>query len=212
MPNKRDYSIPGRRYFGVSVAQASQSGLRSIEGHVGMGFSRGGYAKVLKTYSDRNTCDIETWNGATVHNVPVRIRGGVINGEIYGEVDLPQEGDLVIVSMTGGQENQPCIVGTIIPFLDNTWSNGTPVNSTNKQFTTKLLEANKPKTYKRIFPSGLSIEIQDDATVIIEKPDNTWFKLGSDGSFEIHDAADNSIVSSIAEKSVTINEHFKVKQ
>lgn len=205
---RRGYNGPVK--YNSGVVTVFQNGIGHLEDMGGLGFARGGIATVLKAYSEKNTCDIRSWNGAQVNDVPVMTSSGVVNGEVYGTLDLPNEGDIVVVDLIGDLESQPVIVGTVIPFLHNTWQNGTPVNSSRKSFTKKLLERNKNNNFRRIFKSGVSVEVEEDGTVVVEKPDGTYFLLDSDGTFTITDANDNTIYSQ--NRSVFINDNLEVEQ
>lgn len=144
-------------------------------------------ATVLRVHSDRMTCDLKTQNGASIHNVPVVTPFGLVEGEIYGSLDLPQVGQRVLVAFVEGREGLAFILPfTVLPYLHPEVTNGTPVSSGSKQFTKKLLEGNKSKTYKRIFPNGTTIEVQEDGTLIWEIPSGSFVRLKqSNGKIEI---------------------------
>ncbi|MDE1868063.1 MAG: hypothetical protein KGI08_10205 [Thaumarchaeota archaeon] len=153
-------------------------------------------AVVVNAYSDRMTCDIApppnvpntgsntTPLEAVFFNVPVVVNGGIDpqSNEIWGEMETPQVNDYVIVDYLGPYYTMMAIVGTIYPFTMSYFqSNQTPVNSTNKQFSKKLLVSNQLKTYRRIFKSGTTIEIGEDGTVTIETPSGSYIQMSESG-------------------------------
>lgn len=164
-------------------------------------------ARVTATYSHRMTCDIETSDGQQIPNVPVLTKGGLVAGEPYGEVCLPAVDDFVIVMHGSYGTRHKIIVGTIFPYLANPMLKDA-VNSGSKQFTKKLFEENKPLTYRRIFPSGTTIEIDDDGNTTVELPNGTYVKI--DSGITIEDANGNEIV--MGSSSVTINGNLEVLQ
>lgn len=179
--NKRDVGLPGAQFF-KAVVNTQQASLLHLAAQESVGFAQSNIAKVVKAYSDRNTCDIESWSGQTIYNVPVMCQGGLINEEVYGELDVPNVGSWVVIDFIGDNESQPYICGTIIPFMyDKYQSAQTPVNSMNKQFTLKLLEAGKEKFYRKIFQSGTTIEVKDDGSTIIELPSGTYINADEGG-------------------------------
>lgn len=163
------------------TTQAGIERLRKYRGGVDVVASN--VAKVLSVYSDRATCNIQSWSGAKKYNVPVRTKGGLIDDEVYGELDLPAVGDYVIVSFIRGKESQPIIEGTILPYLNNLFGSGqTAVNSSSKQFTLKLLEEGKEDHYKKIFKSGTTIEVKEDGTIVLEVPSGTYITIDEDSN------------------------------
>lgn len=127
--------------------------------------------KVRKVHSDRHAVDIETAAGLIVKDIPVKTKAGLISNEVYGELDLPAVGNYVIVQFLQNRESHPYVDGTIIPYLNGKYqSEQTPVNSTSKGHTKKLLESGKENVYRRIFKSGTTLEVDDDGTIVIETP------------------------------------------
>ena len=138
--------------------------------------------QVQKTYSDRMTCDITLLEGLQLYNVPILTRGGIIDEEkVYGEVDLPIEKDYVVIIFVGGR---PIMLGTVLPFLNQLFSESGQTlagpDSPDKVYTLRLLEKNKPKTYKRVFPSGATLEFSGDGSVYLETIDLGKFILHVD--------------------------------
>lgn len=164
-------------------------------------------AKVINTYSERMTCDLETPDGQKLYNIPVLTQGGLVDGEPYGVVSLPMIDDYVVVMHASFSERHKIIVGTFFPYLANAITKDV-VNSGGKAYTKKLFEKDKPKTYRRVFPSGTTVEVDDDGDVTVETPDGTFIKVG-DG-VEIEDSNGNTIV--MGSSSVTINGNLEVLQ
>ena len=77
------------------------------------------FAKVTQVHSDRMTCDIKTLDGATLANIPILTKGGLVDGEVYGEVCLPAIDDYVVVGFASYGQRHKVILGTIIPYLVN---------------------------------------------------------------------------------------------
>ena len=126
--------------------------------------------QVQTTYSDRMTCDVTLLEGLQLFNAPIYTRAGTVDdGKVYGEVDLPVEKDYVIVLFIGGR---PMVFGTYIPFLNELFAEDSQTlagpDNIQKTRTLKLLESDKPLTYKRVFPSGDTIEIDDDGSYFLE--------------------------------------------
>ena len=195
------------------IAQTSQGRIGQSDSLSGIGFTaKSNLATVITIYTDRNTADITTWNGSTMTNVPFNTKVGLINNEIYGELDPIFDGATVLVDFIEGNYNRPYIVGAIVPYLVSQYQTSQKaVNSSSKQFTKKLFEPNLKKTYRRIFKSGTTIEVQEDGSVIIETPTGGYFQMKeSDKTFTIKDAQGNIIQSSGT--SVKINNNLEVKQ
>lgn len=130
-----------------------------------------GICKVLEVISDRNVCVIQSTNGGTTYNVPILTKAGLIDGEVYGELDMPAVGNYVIVGFINNRMEKPFIIGTVIPYLYPKYqSDQTPVNSGSKVHTKKLLESGKENYYRKIFKSGTTVEVKDDGSVIVELP------------------------------------------
>lgn len=165
-------------------------------------------AKVVQVYSDRLTCDIKTLEGIPLNNVPVVTKGGLVNGEVYGEVCLPAIDDQVLVGYGSYGQRHKVILGTILPYLVNEFL-GDAVNSGAKAFTKTLFEADKPLTYRRIFKSGTTVQIEEDGGIIIEVPSGTYIKINeADSEIVIEDQHGNNITMDSA--SVTINGNLEV--
>jgi len=130
-------------------------------------------ATVQAVHSDRATCDIQTVDGVSLmYNVPVVMKAGMSDDQgIYGCLDLPQVDDVVVVLSWGVHENYRMIIGSLVPYLNNLFNGNTaPTHSTSKSYTTSLLEAGREKAYKRILPSGTTVEVKEDGSVYIETP------------------------------------------
>jgi hypothetical protein len=116
------------------------------------------------------TCDITTPDGQLIDNIPVMTKAGLVDGEHYGEMCLPAVDDYVVVIQASYGSRHKIIVGTFIPYLTNEFSTKDAVNSTNKNFTKRVLEADKPLEYRRVFKSGATVQVEEDGGVIIETP------------------------------------------
>jgi len=168
------------------------------------------FAKVIQAYSDRMTCDIEAVDGTPIKNVPVLTKGGLVDGEPYGEMCLPAVDDYVVVGFASFGQRHRVIIGTIFPYLANEFLKDA-VNSTNKAFTKKLLVAGKPLEYRRIFKSGTSVHIEEDGSVTIETPEGSYIRIDEAGSeIKIVDTNGNDIT--MGASSVTINSNLEVLQ
>lgn len=168
--------------------------------HIYMNF----IAEVVATYSDRLACDIITPDGQTFRNVPMLTKTGLVDDKPYGEVDLPNVGDYVIVSHSSRGIRKRLIIGSFVPYLSNEY-NDNAVNSDDKQFTKKLLEEDKENHYKRIFKSGTSVEVEEDGTIIVEVPSGTYIKIDEENA-EIHIEDPNGNISIINEDGIDITD------
>lgn len=144
-------------------------------------------AEVETVYADRNAADVKVLRtGARMKNVPVQTKGGLIDGEVYGELDLPDVGNIVIIDFIEERESLPRIVGVVLPYLYSKFqADQTPVDSGSKAFTLKLLEAGKEKVYRKIFKSGSTLEVDEVGNIIFETPSGEWIKISETDS-EIH--------------------------
>jgi len=150
-------------------------------------------AKVTQVYSDRMTCDVETLDGATVANVSILTKGGLVDGEVYGEMCLPALDDYVVVGFASYGQRHKAILGTILPYMLNEFIKDA-VNSGSKQFTKKLFEADKPLEYRRIFKSGTTVQIEEDGGIIVETPSGTYIKISeTDSELLVEDQHGNII-------------------
>ena len=141
------------------------------------------YAVVSAVYTEKNTCDLDAWDGSQLSDIPVATKAGLINDEVYGVLDLPAKEDVVRVDFVKGIY---VISDTIIPYLTNEFHSAqTPVNSSGKAYTLKLLEEGKDNTYRKIFKSGTTIEVQDNGTIIIETPSGTYLKVNEASSGDV---------------------------
>lgn len=167
-------------------------------------------AKVVQVYSDRMTCDIMTLDGASLRNIPILTKGGLVDGKVYGEVCLPAIDDYVIVSYASYGQRHKVIIGTILPYLVNEFTKDA-VNSGSKQFTKLLLEADMPLGYRRIFKSGTTVQIEEDGGIIIETPSGTYFKISeADSEVVIEDQHGNNITMESGK--VSINGNLEILQ
>lgn len=184
-------------------------------------------AKVTAAYSDRMTCDLETFDKQRLPNVPVMTKGGLVDGEHYGEMDLPAVDDYVIVMFASYGTRHKVIVGTILPYLANEFLSDA-VGSQNKQFTKTVLEADKPLEYRRILKSGTSVQVEEDGTITVETPTGRYIKVDEatpeikiedpDGNIITLDSSGVTIVDAngnditMGASSVTINGNLEVLQ
>jgi hypothetical protein len=182
---RHEYGNSGE--FSKGIAETHQNGITQIEGlENGKGRLTLGLAEVLAVHSDRNTCDVDYVT--KVYNVPVLTKGGLVDGEVYGELDLPNIGDMVIIGSIAEDENRLFIMSSIIPYLYSKFQAGqVTVNSASKAHTKTFLEANKSKTYKKIFKSGSTWEVKEDGTIIWETPSGGVITLdGASGQANIN--------------------------
>jgi len=172
--------------------QVRQSALNFVKKSVTGGEAHAPFiAKVIQVHSDRMTCDIKTLDGATLANIPILTKGGLVDGEVYGEMCLPAIDDYVIVGYASYGQRHKAILGTILPYLVNEFTKDA-VNSGSKQFTKKLFEADKPLEYRRIFKSGTTVQIEEDGGVIIEVPSGTYIHIDeANGKILIEDQHGN---------------------
>jgi len=191
-------------------------------------------AKVVAVYTDRGTCDIQSSTELS-RNVPISCKAykDSTTGHIWGEIEYPQKGDWVLVQPLDRFNRKKLIIDTIAPYLMREFNDGQiPINSTNKSFTKKLLEA-VDIVFRKIFRSGTSLEIQADGSYILETPSGSLFRIDeagkqitllqkdgtktcivtlSDTGFQVQDSGGNSIVSDTTAKTITVNGNFEVDQ
>lgn len=204
-------TMPGTAYRGFP--KTSQGSLERVETILpGLGKAEVTIAKVVDVHTDRMTVDVISNNGLRVKNVQLMTKGGLENGEIWGEMEVPSIDQRVVVAFLHGREDAPFVIGTIFPYNFSKYQSGqTAVNSDSKQFTTKLLEDVDPKAYRRIFKSGTTVEVKADGTITIETPSGTYFQINEDsGDTTIEDQHGNTIVMSTS--NVTINGNLEVLQ
>jgi hypothetical protein len=149
-------------------------------------------AKVENVYSDRMTCDLITNDGQKILNVPVMTKSGLKDGKPYGEVDLPEIEDFVIVMYASYGTRHKVIIGTFIPYLAKEFKDAAPVNSDNKQFATTFMELDIPDEYRRIFKSGTSIQVGEDGTITVETPSGAYVLFDeANGEIKLEDPHGN---------------------
>jgi len=155
-------------------------------------------AQVTAVYTDRATCDLLARDGSSINNVPVLTTGGLINNDVWGDLRMPAVDDWVIVEHVDPWAQQMVITGTVLPFLNSYFSGAqTPVNSSSKQFTKKLLEANLPNTERHITRSGTTWEVGEDGTTTIETPSGAYIQIDEANSKTvIKDKSGNTITMS----------------
>ena len=166
-------------------------------------------AQVTKVYSQRMTCDLKTYDGQLLYNIPIMTNAGTIEGAPYGTVSLPANKDYVVVMYASYGTRHKVIIGTVIPYLANEFSKA-PVNSANKQFATEMLEKDKPLEYKRIFKSGTSLLVEEDGTISIETPSGMYIRL-NEAAGELKFEANGNDITMESGK-VTINGNLEVLQ
>ena len=143
--------------------------------------------QVLTVYSDRLTCDINTLEGRRLTNVPVKTQVGLVDEKVFGEIDLPAIGTYVSLELLGGR---PVIAGVLAPYIHKLFSVSdhevAGPDVVKKEFTQKLFEEDQPRTYKKIFQSGSSMEFNQDGSGYIEMIDGSRviFKVGTDAYVE----------------------------
>lgn len=164
-------------------------------------------AKVTNSYSDKMTCDLQTLDGQPLKNIPVMNNAGVVDGAPYGEINLPEVGDYVIVMYAAYGNRHKVVIGTITPYLSNVFSKDA-VNSSNKTFAKKVTESGVTKERRIIFKSGASVQVQKDGTIIVEAPNGMYIQMDVANS-KINMANGNSTVIMETSK-VTINDNLQV--
>lgn len=163
-------------------------------------------AQVIKVYSQRMTCDLKTSDGQVLPNISVETEAGVVDDAPYGTIDLPAINDYVIVDYASYGTRHKIIVGTVLPYLATEFSKA-PVNSTNKQFATVMLEKNKPLEYKRIFKSGTSLLIEEDGTISVETPSGMFIHIDEANSkITVSDAQGTPNVLTLSSTGVLIED------
>ena len=169
----------GKGYSRNRVAYALQGSIDRIADARGIGTNLYPVlAKVQAVYSDRMTCDVMYEHQSLARNVPILTKCGLIDDEVYGELDLPEVEDTVIVMFIFGMQEYPIIVGTFYPYLNSKFqASQVPVNSGSKAFTKKILEEGKDNTYRKVFKSGATVEVDEDGHVIIEAPDGSYIEV-----------------------------------
>jgi len=205
--------LPGTRFRG-SIPYTTQRGIETIHRMYRTPVVPMSVAKVLQPYSDRMTCDVLGSNGAVIRNVPVRTRGGLANNNanVYGEMELPAIGSWVTIEFLEGKQSMPMITGTILAYSHgNLQASQTPPNSGSKQYTKKLLEANKLLTYRKIFLSGTTVEVKDDGTIIVETPSGSFIMIDESNSGKTTISARGNTIIMDSGK-VTINGNLEIDQ
>lgn len=218
----------GRVFRHGSIAKTSQAGVdfnsamhKTEDVRITLGF-------VQQVNPEEMTCDVTTGkntikggqvtqvNGILHKHVPIMTKCGLDDStskQVWGEFELPAIGSTVVLLFILGKESFPIILGTIYPYANSLFnSDQNPVSSTNKQFTKKLLENNlDAKTYRKIFKSGTSLEVESNGTIVIETPSGAYFELDETNNvFKIQDKNNNVIVST--SNSVKINGNLEILQ
>lgn len=177
----RKKTVPGKRY--KTFAMTSQGAIERLRTVLpAIDKTEITIAKVTAVYTDRMTVDVLSNDGLAVQNVRLLTRGGLENDEIWGEMEVPSVGTYVIVGFLEGSEEAPFVLGTVLPFLASLYqASQVAANSANKQFTLKLLEEIDPKSYRRIFKSGTTVEVAADGTLIVETPSGTYAQIDEAG-------------------------------
>jgi hypothetical protein len=171
----------------AQVRQSAVNFVRDIPMNPSSQWTSPFFVIVKKVYSERLTCDVQTLDGQDLFNVPVETKAGLIDDKPYGTVDLPSKDDLVIVDYASYGNRNKVIKGTVVPYLTNEFKDDA-VNSDSKAYTKKLLEEDKPNTYKKIFKSGTTLEVEEDGGVILEQPNGTYILLDIDPDDDSNDS------------------------
>jgi hypothetical protein len=206
----------GQAYSSRSIARASQSGIEFLQKLPHSDKVEVTLCVVNAVNPQEMTCDLVTSNGSIKQHVPILAKCGLDDAtasQIWGEFELPAVHSTVVVLFILGKESFPVIIGTLYPFATNLFQAGqTPVNSSSKQFTKSLLQKGlDAKTYRRIFKSGTSIEVQSNGTIVVETPSGGYFELNeTNQTFVVKDAQGNIIQSSGT--SITLNGNLTVSQ
>lgn len=151
-------------------------------------------AKVTEAFSQRMTCNLKTNDGQILHNVPVMTKAGLVDGKPYGTVSLPAIGDYVVVIYAAYGAMHKIILGTIVPYMAQEFSNR-PINSDNKEYTTTMLESDKPLEDKTIFKSGTTVMVEENGTVCVETPKGSSIRMDEEGNKIVIDDLQGNTVS-----------------
>ena len=161
-------------------------------------------AEVIAVYSERMSCNLKTTDGQKLYNIPVMTEAGMIGNEVYGTFEIPAVGDYVIVMYAAYSNSHKVIVGTFVPYLSPEF-NSDAVNSGSKSYTLKLLEADKPLEYRKIFKSGTTIHVETDGSFTLETPSGMYIKIDETaGTTTIEDSHGNII--DMASTGITIDD------
>lgn len=137
-------------------------------------------ATVLVVYTDRGTVDVET-SIEPSRNIPLLLNFSMnkTTGKIRGEVEYPQVGDeVLVVPLDPANQRRVALFGSVVPYLmDKIQSSQVVENASNKAFTLKLFEPGLEKVYRRVFPSGTSLEVKADGTLIYETPAGSLIQI-----------------------------------
>ncbi len=205
-------ALPGKRFKGA-FATTRQGSIERIENILPqIDAAKTTLGKVVFVHMDRMTVDVETNNGAKVRNVQILTKGGLVDDEVWGELETPTVNTHVVIGFINGEAGFPFIMGYLFPYgFSKYQSNQTPVNSGSKAFTKKLLEDVDPKYYRKIFKSGTTLEVQADGTIIVETPDGSYIKFDQPtGDITVEDANGNDITMTTGK--VTVNGNLEVLQ
>jgi hypothetical protein len=222
----------GSSFRNGSVAKTSQASIGKVLQTSKIDNAKITLGIVQAVHPDEMTCDVTTGkntmttvggssqvkhsNGILHKHVPILSRCGLDDStskQVWGEMELPAINSAVVIIFILGKESFPVIIGTLFPYAHDLFQDGqTPVNSSSKQFTKKILEKNLDvKTYRRIFKSGSTLEVKADGTMILETVSGQYLELDeSTGHFSIHDSHGNSMAST--NTSVKINENLEILQ
>jgi len=179
------------------VAETFQSTIDEIASRSNLTIARTNLATVNVVYADRNTCDVTTWNNTKAYNVPLLSKTYLVSDEIYGELELPPVGSVVLIAFIAGRESQPYILGTVVPYLYGKYqTDQVAINSGSKAYTKKLYEAGKEKYYRKIFQGGTTIEVDDSGTITVETPSGTYIRAVESGTkmIKLQDAFGNIFI------------------
>jgi len=197
----KGFTMPGGFYKGPALA--FQGSMMASEKMRRIPITISEIVQVAEVNSDEGRCKCRT-DTTDLVDIPMLTKGGLVDGEVYGELDMPCVDDLVVVGFLGGNSNQPYILGVIIPYLDPAWGqDNVAVNSGSKAYTKKLLEAGKEGHYRKIHKSGTTVEIMEDGSAVVETPKGMFVYL-DDANDKII-AQVESGVDIVMEKGVGVN-------
>ncbi len=195
-------TLPGKRF--KAFATTRQGSIERLEKVLpNIDSAKTTIGKVVFIHMARMAVDVETNNAVIVKNVQILTKGGLIDNEVWGELETPSIGTRVVIGFIGGDAGFPFIMGYVFPYGYSKYqSNQTPVNSGSKVYTQKLLEDVDPKYYRRIFKSGTTLEVQADGTMIIETPSGSFLNIQESDGKIIIDASGDEIQLNGSSKSL----------
>ena len=186
--DRRNKGLPGGTKSYPQTFQGAISYLLRSEGDENSHYATSDIAKITEVHPETMTVDLESWQGPVYLNIPVIADTGLITNEddereVYGEFNMPRVDEYVVVMFLSNEEGKPFVWGKITPYAMEEWKEDMQkaVKSEDKQFTTKLYEADLEEgVFRRIFQSGTTIEVDDKGTTTLETPSGTYFQVSEE--------------------------------